>query len=99
VRRPASSRTATGSTATSFAVPPEELGDEGHELPPLRELELADLMDALREVLKRLPEEKAHEILASAWRSAREFSPCSNGCAPATWCSRSSSPRAPHVAR
>jgi len=34
VRRPASSRTATGSTATVFrAVPPEELGDEGHELP------------------------------------------------------------------
>jgi segregation and condensation protein A len=33
------------------------------ELPPLRELDLADLVDALREVLKRLPEETAHEII------------------------------------
>jgi segregation and condensation protein A len=41
----------------------EELPDAEKELPPLRELDLADLIDALREVLKRLPEEKAHEIL------------------------------------
>jgi len=34
-----------------------------NELPPLRELDLADLVDALREVLKRLPEESAHEIV------------------------------------
>jgi len=37
--------------------------DAQRELPPLRELELADLVDALREVLKRLPEEAAHEII------------------------------------
>jgi segregation and condensation protein A len=36
-------------------------GEEG--LPPLRELDLADLVDALREVLKRLPEEQAEEIV------------------------------------
>jgi len=36
---------------------------DARELPPLRELELADLVDALREVLKRLPEEAAHEIV------------------------------------
>jgi segregation and condensation protein A len=39
------------------------LEDENRELPPLRELDLADLVDALREVLKRLPEEQAHEIV------------------------------------
>jgi segregation and condensation protein A len=40
-----------------------ETTEEGpRELPPLRELDLADLVDALREVLKRLPEESAHEI-------------------------------------
>ncbi len=33
------------------------------ELPPLRELDLADLIDALRDVLKRLPEEQAQEII------------------------------------
>ncbi len=38
-----------------------EVEDE-KTLPPLRELDLADLVDALREVLKRLPEEKPHEI-------------------------------------
>ena len=32
-------------------------------LPPLRELSLADLLEALREVLKRLPEERAQEIV------------------------------------
>lgn len=37
--------------------------DEKKELPPLRPLELADLIDALREILKRLPEENAHEIV------------------------------------
>src|SRR5262249_45708072 len=41
---------------------PEEPGSETREL-PLRALELADLVDALREVLKRLPEEAAHEII------------------------------------
>jgi segregation and condensation protein A len=35
---------------------------EAQGLPPLRELDLADLVDALREVLKRLPEEQAQEI-------------------------------------
>ena len=42
----------------------EDVPDAEKELPPLRELDLADLIEALREVLKRLPEEKAHEILA-----------------------------------
>jgi segregation and condensation protein A len=37
--------------------------DAARELPPLRQLELADLVDALREVLKRLPEDAAHEIV------------------------------------
>jgi len=46
-----------------FRRPASELEEDQRELPPLRELDLADLMDALREVLKRLPEEKAHEIL------------------------------------
>lgn len=32
-------------------------------LPPLRELSLADLLDALREVLRRLPEEHVQEIV------------------------------------
>jgi segregation and condensation protein A len=37
---------------------------EGDEAPaPLREMSLADLVDALREVLKRLPEDQAHEIV------------------------------------
>jgi segregation and condensation protein A len=36
--------------------------DDVREMPPLRDLDLADLVDALREVLKRLPEEQAHEI-------------------------------------
>ncbi len=40
---------------------PEE---EKKELPPLRPLDLADLIDALREILKRLPEERAHEIVS-----------------------------------
>ena len=42
---------------------PEEREGEARELPRLHELELADLVDALREVLKRLPEETAHEII------------------------------------
>lgn len=41
----------------------ERLEAEARELPPLRDLELADLVDALREVLKRLPEDKAEEIV------------------------------------
>ncbi|MBI2963077.1 MAG: segregation/condensation protein A [Deltaproteobacteria bacterium] len=41
----------------------EAPGDETRELPPLRALDLADLIDALREILRRLPEENAHEIL------------------------------------
>jgi len=40
-----------------------QVEEDSPELPPLRELELADLVDALREVLKRLPEDQAHEIL------------------------------------
>jgi segregation and condensation protein A len=44
-----------------FRRAPQAAEDEG-ELPPLRELDLADLVDALREVLKRLPEEQAQEI-------------------------------------
>jgi segregation and condensation protein A len=36
---------------------------EASTLPPLRELSLADLLDALREVLRRLPAEKAQEIV------------------------------------
>jgi segregation and condensation protein A len=46
-----------------FRRAPEEPEDEVRKLPPLRELALADLLDALREVLKRLPEETAHEIV------------------------------------
>jgi segregation and condensation protein A len=46
-----------------FRRSPEEPESETRELPPLRELELADLVDALREVLKRLPEDAAHEII------------------------------------
>jgi segregation and condensation protein A len=46
-----------------FRRSPEEPESEARELPPLRELELADLVDALREVLKRLPEDTAHEII------------------------------------
>jgi segregation and condensation protein A len=41
----------------------EDVPDAERELPPLRELDLADLIEALREVLKRLPEEQAHEII------------------------------------
>ena len=37
--------------------------DEERGPPPLRPLTLADLVDALREVLRRLPEETAHEII------------------------------------
>ncbi|MGH7899274.1 MAG: segregation and condensation protein A [Candidatus Binatia bacterium] len=45
-----------------FRRPPE--APEGEREPaPLRELTLADLVDALREVLKRLPEDKTHEII------------------------------------
>jgi segregation and condensation protein A len=40
-----------------------QAADDEKELPPLRELDLADLLDALREVLKRLPEEQAQEIV------------------------------------
>ena len=36
---------------------------ETREPPPLRPLTLADLVEALREVLRRLPAETAHEIL------------------------------------
>jgi segregation and condensation protein A len=46
-----------------FRRSPEEPESETRELPRLRELELADLVDALREVLKRLPEDEAHEII------------------------------------
>jgi len=46
-----------------FRRSPEAADGEARELPPLRELELADLVDALREVLKRLPEDQAHEIV------------------------------------
>jgi len=42
---------------------PAPIESANRELPPLRELELADLVDALRAVLERLPEDKAHEIL------------------------------------
>lgn len=42
-----------------------EGSDEGGgEPPPLREMTLADLVEALREVLKRLPEEEAHELVS-----------------------------------
>ena len=37
--------------------------DETREPPPLRPLTLADLVEALREVLRRLPAETAHEVL------------------------------------
>jgi segregation and condensation protein A len=40
-----------------------QAADDEKELPPLRELDLADLVDALRAVLKRLPEDQAHEIV------------------------------------
>jgi segregation and condensation protein A len=46
-----------------FRRSPEEPESETRELPRLRELELADLVDALREVLSRLPEDKVHEII------------------------------------
>ncbi len=46
-----------------FRRSPEEPESETRELPRLRELELADLVDALREVLKRLPQDNPHEIL------------------------------------
>jgi len=46
-----------------FRRSPEEPESEMRELPRLRELELADLVDALREVLRRLPDDKAHEII------------------------------------
>jgi segregation and condensation protein A len=46
-----------------FRRSPEEPDSETRELPRLRELELADLVDALREVLKRLPQDNPHEIL------------------------------------
>ena len=46
-----------------FRRSPEEPESETRELPRLRELELADLVDALREVLKRLPQDNTHEIL------------------------------------
>ena len=42
------------------AEPPDA---EARELPPLRELDLADLLEALREVLKRLPDDTAQEIV------------------------------------
>ena len=42
-----------------FRRSPEEPESETRELPRLRELDLADLVDALREVLKRLPQEQA----------------------------------------
>jgi len=45
-----------------FRRDPQAADGEPKELPPLRELDLADLVDALREVLKRLPEEEAQEI-------------------------------------
>ena len=47
-----------------FRRSPEEPESETRELPRLRELELADLVDALRELLKRLPEDEAHEIVS-----------------------------------
>jgi segregation and condensation protein A len=46
-----------------FRRSPEEPESETRELPRLRELELADLVDALREVLRRLPDDEAHEII------------------------------------
>jgi len=46
-----------------FRRSPEEPDSETRELPRLRELELADLVDALREVLRRLPDDKTHEII------------------------------------
>jgi segregation and condensation protein A len=46
-----------------FRRSPGEPESETRELPRLRELELADLVDALREVLKRLPQDNPHEIL------------------------------------
>ena len=46
-----------------FRRAPETLEHGERDLPPLRELDLADLVEALREVLKRLPEDKAHEIV------------------------------------
>lgn len=46
-----------------FRRAPQPREEDDRSLPPLRELDLGDLVDALREVLKRLPEEKPHEIL------------------------------------
>jgi segregation and condensation protein A len=45
-----------------FRRDPQQADGEPQELPPLRQLDLADLVDALREVLKRLPEDEAQEI-------------------------------------
>jgi segregation and condensation protein A len=45
-----------------FARPAAARPAESTGPPPLRELTLADLVDALREVLKRLPSESAHAV-------------------------------------
>jgi segregation and condensation protein A len=47
-----------------FPRAPEPVERAAGELPPLRELSMGDLLEALREVLKRLPQETAHSIVA-----------------------------------
>ena len=46
-----------------FPRAPEALKRDEREPPPLKQLATADLLDALREVLKRLPETSPHEII------------------------------------
>jgi segregation and condensation protein A len=46
-----------------FRREPQVADDEERVPPPLRPVSLADLVDALREVLRRLPTEAAHEIM------------------------------------
>jgi segregation and condensation protein A len=46
-----------------FPRSPEPADRDPNELPPLREMTIGDLVEALREVLKRLPEEDAHSIV------------------------------------
>ena len=45
-----------------FRRPPER-PEEGGGPPPLREMTIGDLVDALREVLKRLPSDAEHEVV------------------------------------
>lgn len=46
-----------------FTRPPLAPGADAPALPPLRDLSLADLLDALREVLRRLPADQVQEIV------------------------------------